>query len=180
MDSHNEDSDSRPAGSGSDLTVRPMDAGDAPRASAILNAAFRGFLGDKFPEDSPHFHPDILIATARVEDPFMSSRIFVAEQQGKVVGVVKVTAGRNGLGVFDYIGVDPDSHTRGVGSLLMAKAEEFWRDHHQRKIDTCVSAHNTKAIKFYLKHGFIPEGYRRDHFIVGVDEIILGRFLTAP
>jgi hypothetical protein len=30
---------------------------------------------------------------------------------------------------------------------------------------------------YYLKHDFIPEGYRKDHFIEGVDEIVLGRFL---
>ena len=160
------------------IAVRPFEAKDATRASAVLLAAFRSFLRDRFDEGlAAHFRPDVLLKEAQVEDQFMVSRMFVAEQDGAILGVVKVTARTNGLGMFDYVGVDPDAHGHGVGALLMARAEEFWAEHRQRKIDTCVSAHNKKALLYYLKHDFIPEGYRRDHFRQGVDEIILGRFL---
>jgi ribosomal protein S18 acetylase RimI-like enzyme len=162
------------------VTVRPFVKEDAQRASEVLIAAFKSFLEDRFDEGcAAHFHPEVLVQGAHVEDPFMVSRIFVAEEDGDVLGVVKVTARTNGLGMFDYAGVDPNSHARGIGSLLMAKAEEFWAEHQQRKIDTCVSAHNKKAIMYYLKHDFIPEGYRKNHFLEGVDEIILGRFLKG-
>ena len=39
--------------------------------------------------------------------------------------------------------------------------------------------HNKKAVMYYLKHDFVPEGYCKDHFREGVDEIILGRFLKS-
>ena len=39
-----------------------------------------------------------------------------------------------------------------------------------------LTAHNKRALMYYSKNGFIPEGYQRDHFKVGVDEIILGKF----
>ena len=162
------------------VTIRPFEKKDTQRASEVLIAAFRSFLKDRFDEGSAaYFHPEVLMKEAHVGDQFMVSRIFVAEQDGDILGVVKVTARTNGLGVFDYIGVDPNSHAHGIGSLLMAKAEEFWAEHRQRKIDTCVSAHNKKAVMYYLKHDFIPEGYRRNHFREGVDEIILGRFLKG-
>ena len=160
------------------LTVRDFRAEDADRASEILVAAFRSFLGDRVDGNlMAHFSQEELVRTANVKDGFHESRIFVAEEDGKVLGVVKVGAGTNGLGSFDYVGVDPESHAHGIGASLMKKAEEFWAEHNQRKISTCVSAHNKKAIMYYLKHDFIPEGYRKDHFYEGVDEIILGRFL---
>jgi len=160
------------------MQIRTLDAKDAERASAILIAAFRGFLGERFDEGTAaHFQPGELIRTAHVEDPFGVSQIFVAEDGARLLGVVRVTARTSGLGMFDYVGVDPDGPP-GVGSLLMARAEAFWAEHKQRKIDTCVSAHNKRALRYYLKHDFIPEGYRRDHFREGVDEIILGRFLN--
>ena len=159
------------------IAIRDFKNEDAARVSAIIIAAFKGFLGDKFDETVSYFSPEELIKEACSKNKFKVSQIFVAEESGTVVGVVKVTAGSNGLGIFDYVGVDPECQTHGIGSLLMKKAEEFWKEHNQRKISTCVSAHNKKAIMYYLKHDFIPEGYCRDHFFEGVDEIILGRFL---
>jgi ribosomal protein S18 acetylase RimI-like enzyme len=143
-------------------------------------AAFRGFLGEKLDDDLlAHFAPEEIAKGAHSVSRFAESQTFVAEESGRICGVVSVTARSNGLGTFSSIGVDPDCQSRGIGSLLMARAEQFWRERRQRKIDTCVSAHNKKALMYYLKHDFVPEGYRRDHFLVGVDEIILGRFLKG-
>jgi len=156
--------------------VRLFEKRDAGRASEIMKSAFRSFLKEKY-SDNGYFDPEELIKHAAAENRFTDNALFVAEEDGKLVGVVKVSAGKSGLGAFEWVGVDPECHARGVGAALMAKAEEFWRGRRQRKISTCVSSHNKKAILYYLKHDFIPEGYRSDHFIEGVDEIILGRFL---
>lgn len=163
-----------------ELKVRPFRNDDAEKASEILCNAFKSFLADKFDDIlAKHFTPEVLMEDALLKDKFKfnESRTFVAEDDGTIVGVVKVTAGVNGLGVFDYVGVDPKCHAHGIGSLLMRKAEEFWKEHKQRKINTCVTAHNKKALLYYIKNNFIPEGYCKDHFHEGVDEIILGRFL---
>jgi len=164
----------------SETCVRLFKNDDAMKVSEILASAFKSFLGDKYDEIlDRHFSPDVLMEEAEVKDKFnfSESKIFVAEGDGKVIGVVKVTAGANGLGAFDYVGVDPECHEHGVGSLLMRKAEEFWKEHNQRKIVTCVAAHNKKALLYYIKNNFVPEGYCKDHFYKGVDEIFLGRFL---
>lgn len=36
---------------------------------------------------------------------------------------------------------------------------------------------SAKTLIYYIESGFIPVGYRKDHFKAGVDEIILDRFL---
>ena len=162
------------------VSVRQLENRDAQQASEVLLTAFKSFLKERFNEiDAAHFHPEKLKRDAFVKDQFMVSRVLVAEEDGRILGVVKVTATTNGLGCFDYVGVDPACHALGVGALLMAQAERFWHEHRQRKIHTCVAAHNKKAIIYYLKHDFVPEGYCRDHFRMGVDEIILGRFLKV-
>ena len=160
------------------LKVRPFQTGDAERASEILNAAFKSFLGEKIDASlRTHFSAEMLQNTATSKNWDHVSASYVAEDEDRVVGVVHVTAGNNGLGSFQYVGVDPECFAKGVGKALMQAAETFWHEKNQRKISTCVSAHNKRALMFYLKHDFIPEGYRRDHFYEGVDEIILGRFL---
>jgi RimJ/RimL family protein N-acetyltransferase len=47
-----------------------------------------------------------------------------------------------------------------------------------RKVSTSVTAHNSRAVVFYLKHGFRPVGYQRDHYLEGMDEVLLDLFLT--
>lgn len=158
------------------ITARDFEVKDAGRVSEILISAFRTFLGNKV-DESKFFAPEELKKNANSRDSFHESKIIIAEEDGRILGAVKVGAGTNGLGSFDYVGVDPECHAHGVGAFLMNKAEEFWAEHNQRKISTCVSAHNRKAVMYYLKNDFIPEGYRKDHFFEGVDEIILGRFL---
>jgi len=161
------------------LTVRRFCKTDSEQASAVLCKAFKSFMGNRFDTIMTAYYSaeNLLKQVSSLKDNFGESAIFVAEENEKVVGVVKASATSGGLGSFDYVGVDPDSSARGIGSLLMSAAETFWIEKKQRKIITCVSAHNKKAIIYYLKHDFIPEGYCRDHFREGVDEIMLCRFL---
>ena len=162
------------------IIIRRLEEKDVEPTSEVLVRAFKSVLGDRFDVfTARHFSPEMLREDLTGKDKYQLSetRIFVAEEQGRIVGAVKVTANINGLGVFDYVGVDPECHSHGVGSLLMRAAEAFWNEHRQRKITTCVLAHNKKALLYYLKNDFIPEGYCRDHFQDGMDEIILGRFL---
>ena len=161
------------------LNTRQFEDQDAGRVSKILSAAFKSFLLDNFDDLSKaHFEPEEISArVTKAPGRFGETIAFVAEDDGKVIGYIEVTAGKNGLGMLDIIGVDPECFSKGVGKALMAQAEKFWAKHNQRKIATCVSAHNTKALIYYIKNGFIPEGYQKNHFHEGVDEIMLGRFL---
>jgi len=158
--------------------VRLFKKDDAGKVSAILVSAFKSFLGEKFDDVlAKHFSAETLVDVGASKDYFHETKIFVATCDEGLVGAINVTAGINGLGALNYVGVDPECHAKGVGALLMRRAEEFWKERRQRKIHTCVTAHNKKALLYYIKNDFVPEGYCRDHFYVGVDEIMLGRFL---
>jgi ribosomal protein S18 acetylase RimI-like enzyme len=160
------------------MRVRKFQKGDAKEVSQIMRAAFRSFLAERFTKDHENrFAPSVLARRSLGKSRFCETVSFVAVAGQHVVGYIKVTSDRNGLGRLEVIGVDCEYFGKGVGSLLMKAAERFWIRKKQRKISTCVSAGNERALIYYIKHGFVPEGYCRDHFASGVDEIILGRFL---
>ena len=103
---------------------------------------------------------------------------FVAVQEdGKVIGFLHVDANlKRGLGILHSIGVDPRVFARGVGKALVAEAEKFWRQHRMRKIYTCTSHINQRALRFYKSLGFHEEGLLKSHFFDGIDEIQLAKF----
>ncbi len=160
------------------MKIRKFKPKDSKGVSKIMIAAFKSFLKDKFDKGNlKSFSPVILkrISNTKSYDGEVVS--YVAEEKGKILGYIRGSAHMNGLGSLEVVGVDTSSFHKGVGAKLMKALEKFWKSKKQRKISTCVSAHNKRALIYYLKNGFIPEGYRKDHFKVGVDEIILGRFL---
>ena len=161
-----------------DIRIRKFQKHDAAQASKVMRAAFRSFLAEWYTKNhKARFAPSVLAADSLAKNRFSETTSFVAVDGRKLIGYIKVTSDRNGLGSLQIIGVNPDYFAKGVGDLLMKAAEVFWNKKEQRKIFTCVSAINRRALIYYIRHGFVPEGYCRDHFNPGVDEIILGRFL---
>ena len=78
------------------VTVRRFEDGDAEEVSRVLSAAFRSFLGDMFDEKMQvYFSPEHLSAGAHHDDAFSVGRTFVAVEDDRIVGAVKVTAGAN-------------------------------------------------------------------------------------
>jgi len=156
------------------LTVRLFEKGDAEILSEILFKSFKTFLKDKITEMVP---PEEWEETAKVINKNLENAIFVAEDDGVVKGFLSATADlKHCLGTLNVIGVDPECHSKGVGTALFAEAEKFWIKRKMRKVWTCVSSINPKAQIYYIKQGFTPEGLRKDHFHDGIDEISLAKF----
>jgi len=160
------------------MKVRKFQSADAPVVSKLMIAAFKAFLGDKMNAwDRKWLSPKILKAVSHSKSFDGKVISFVVEENGKVLGYIRGSANVCGLGTLDVVGVDPACFHKGVGAALMKALEKFWRQNKLRKVYTCVAAHNKRAFIYYVKNGFVPEGYQRDHFKKGVDEIMLGRFL---
>ena len=157
------------------IHVREFEDRDAARVAEILFVGFLPVFGDYMTQKEPD-PPESVIAGAHMP----GHQAWVAEVDGAVVGYLLVSADcRHGLGTLQVIAVDPACAIRGVGSALMAPAEEFWKERKMRKIATCVASINPKAQAFYRRHGFVAEGTLKDHFFAGVDEICLAKFLDS-
>ncbi len=157
--------------------VRQFRPADAEAVAAVMVAAFKSFLPARNRQQVlDGFAPERLREGSTYGRRNATTVSYVAVEDGRVVGYISGSVNVHGFGTLSVIGVDPDCFHCGIGTLLMRKMVSFWRRHGMRKVSTCVSAHNSRALIFYLKHGFRPVGYQRDHFLEGVDEVILDRF----
>jgi len=160
------------------MKIRKFKASDSREISRIMIQAFRSFLGDKMDRAGKKaFLPENLRKISHARDHDRQVVSYVAEEKGKVVGYIRGSASSYGLGTLEVVGIDPACLHHGVGTLLMKALERFWMRQKMRKASTCVSAHNTRAMIYYIKNGFIPEGVFRNHFFEGVDEVMLGKKL---
>jgi len=160
------------------MKIRKFRSSDSREISRIMIQAFRSFLGDKMDRFTERaFLPGTLRRVSHAGDSERQVVSYVAEENGKVAGYIRGSASLCGLGTLEVVGIDPACLHHGVGTLLMKALEKFWAQKKMRKAFTCVSAHNTRALIYYIRNGFIPEGILRDHFIEGVDEITLGKML---
>ncbi len=168
-----------PRGNQKRPTVRQFRPEDAEEASEVMVEAFESFLparGRRQVLDG--FAPDNLRGSSTFGQKDAAAATYVAVLDGRIAGYISGSVSPFGFGTLGVIGVDPRCFHRGIGSLMMRKMMAFWRRRGMRKVSTCVSAHNSRALVFYLKHGFTPVGYQRDHFLEGVDEVILDLFFT--
>ena len=158
------------------VVVRKFEDRDARRVSDILHESFKSVFKERWLDewrgDGEHWKKD-----AHVETPDQIVTSFVAEDDGMVVGFLHVSANiRYGLGVLESIGVDPGCFSRGVGKALAAEAEKWWKQLSIRKVYTCTSHINSRALAFYKSLGFVEEGVLKSHFFDGIDEIQLAKF----
>lgn len=84
--------------------------------------------------------------------------ICVAETEGRIVGFLSVEVHRE---EFDYLYYDDFSVSReyrsnGIGAELVQRAEDYAKALGIEKICLHVEKENTRAFRFYEKHGFAP------------------------
>ena len=110
----------------------------------------------------------------------------VAELGGQLAGYVRlrpVTAIAENAHVLGVMGlaVAPGARRRGVGSALLAAAEQRARSRGARKLSLRVLSTNEAALRLYERLGFQREGTLRDEFCIGgrsVDDVVMAKHLT--
>jgi len=158
------------------VRIRRFADADAEAVSKIMFDSFMTFLAEHMKGDAPR-SPEYWRKCVGGSGEDVEIAGFVAEDGGRIVGFLHASVMKKyRLGCLVQIGVAPDCVAKGVGTALFREAETFWNDRRVRKVHVCVSSHNTRALFFYLKQGFRPEGVQREHYFPGVDEINLAIF----
>jgi RimJ/RimL family protein N-acetyltransferase len=112
--------------------------------------------------------------------------IFVAEEQGSLIGYVAAIGGnyaRNRHEVYLVAGILEAFTSRGIGTALFERLEAWARDHHIHRLELSVMVHNVRGVGLYQKMGFEIEGIKRDSLLVDgayVNEYYMGKILDAP
>lgn len=105
-----------------------------------------------FPDDPPHNAPaQVIDAKLKVDD-----LIFVAEQDGKIVGACM--AGYDGHRGWLYaVAVDPDCRRAGTGTALVQQAVAELKAMGCIKVNLQIRATNAAVREFYKSLGFAVE-----------------------
>jgi len=80
------------------------------------------------------------------------------------------------------LAVRSDDRGAGVGSALLDVALPWAARHGMTKAATSVLAHNARALRFFVAHGFRREGLRVDQFVRDgrrFDEVLMARPLSS-
>ena len=107
-----------------------------------------------------------------------AAEVYVAEEDGAVVGFIVLTMQGPFRGYIATVGVVPERRGQGLGTRLVRFAEErIFRE--VPNVFLCVSSFNARAQKFYRRLGYERIGELRDFIVPGHGEILM-RKTVAP
>jgi len=102
----------------------------------------------------------------------------VAERDGRIVGFVVVDRERGGQGHVITIDVLPVARRSGLGSRLMAAAEEHLRALGCLAVFLETAVDNAAALAFYKRHGYSIIHTIPRYYLDSVDALVLAKDLA--
>jgi N-acetylglutamate synthase-like GNAT family acetyltransferase len=130
------------------LKTRTAQSEDAESIARLVNAAFRP---ERFFIDEDRTNPDKVRALMR------KGKFLLAEAAGKLTGCVYVEP-RGERGYFGLLAVDPAVQRSGLGSRLVAAAEDDCRSGGCRVMDLTIVNLRTELPAFYNRLGYAESG----------------------
>jgi len=103
----------------------------------------------------------------------------VAEIDGKTVGFVVIDRNREGQGHVITIDVLPEARRSGLGSQLMAAAEERLRKLGCSTVFLEAAVDNAAALAFYKRHGYSVVQTIPRYYLDSIDALVLVKDLPA-
>jgi len=154
--------------------IRPMTQRDKPALIKILTA-------------TPEFKPSEVVVAEEVIDSYLQKsyqsgyHTLVAEVGRLVVGYICYGAAPLTEGTWDiyWIAVSREEQSRGIGSVLMAFAEDEIKKARGRLviIETSSKPEYEKTRRFHHRHGYEVVGRIPDFYAPGDDKLILQKRL---
>jgi ribosomal protein S18 acetylase RimI-like enzyme len=130
------------------MKTRVADPQDAEDIARLVNAAFRP---ERFFIDADRTNPEKVHALLR------KGKFLLVEQASALAGCVYVEL-RGERGYFGLLAVDPGLQRSGLGSRLVAAAEEYCRAADCRFMDLTIVNLRTELPVFYNRLGYTESG----------------------
>lgn len=97
---------------------------------------------------------------------------FVAHRQGRLAGLLVLNLQGAFVGYLQTLCVAPEARNQGLGSALVAFAEQrIYREH--ANVFLCVSSFNPGARRLYERLGYQLVGELTDYLVPGHSELLL-------
>jgi ribosomal protein S18 acetylase RimI-like enzyme len=135
------------------VLLRPAMAGDVPRLSELVRAAYGHYVDRLGGPPRP--------MTDDYDDVIRTHRVVVAERGGEIVGLVVLGVDDEGFFV-DNVAVDPAHQGTGVGKAMLEHAETAARDAGFDSIYLYTHERMTENLGLYARIGYV-EYDRRAH-----------------
>jgi len=132
-----------------DLQIRMGTSGDAQEITLLINSAFR--LAEGF------FVEGDRIDLKEVIDSLSKGKFLLAEKEGTLVGSVYVEP-RGERSYLGLLSVDPSRQQFGLGTQLMAEAEDYCSALGCRYMDIKIVNLRKDLPDFYRRRGYVETG----------------------
>lgn len=112
-----------------------------------------------------------------------NSTIFVAEEEGKLIGYLLVIGGsvrRNRHSAYLVIGILQEYRGNGIGKKLFENVMNWAPKHHISRLELTVVKENIAGVTLYMKSGFEIEGTKRNSLVINgktFDEYYMAKLL---
>jgi predicted N-acetyltransferase YhbS len=130
------------------ITIRTAAPADAENIARLVNAAFGP---ERFFIDGDRTSPD------KVQALLHQGKFLLAEEAGTLAGCVYVEL-RGERGYFGLLSVDPSRQRTGLGSRLVALAENYCRDASCLFMDITMVNLRTPLFAYYGRLGYVENG----------------------
>jgi ribosomal-protein-alanine N-acetyltransferase len=152
------------------IKLRPYRKGDFARLVEIDHACFRE--GIAYPEEE-----------MRAFLAMPSAITLVATQQKRVVGFVIADQFHSrrwsrAMGRIITIDVLPEAQGTGIGDAMLTAAEEMLRQAGCDYVSLEVAVDNSRALRFYKKHGYSVLKTLPRYYLDSVDGLLMGKRLS--
>ena len=128
---------------------------DLPACAEVYRRASLSNAGDR---DNLLAHPEYLILGP---EGLAEGRMYVAEEDGSVVGFATWAAQASGTIELEDLFVDPDWRRRGIATALVSKVVDVLRARGVRCLEVTANPH---AEEFYTAAGFVDWGVAETAF----------------
>jgi len=102
------------------------------------------------------------------------------QRSSPIAGFIVAEASRRGVGHIITIDVLPESRRSGLGSRLLAAAEERLHQVRCRTVVLETAVDNTAALAFYKRHEYSVMKIAPRYYSTGVDAFVLEKRLPPP
>jgi GNAT superfamily N-acetyltransferase len=130
------------------MTTRTAQVEDAENIARLVNIAFRP---ERFFIDGDRTNPE------KVRALMQKGKFLLAEEAGALTGCVYVEL-REDRGYFGLLAVQPKRQRAGLGSALIAAAEDYCRAAGCRFMDLTIVNLRIELPAFYHRHGYFESG----------------------